>query len=81
LLGLAHSYEKRYGLGEFSNMLLGNSPNECRQKQNQSDDIKQQLSLVQARISVTTLIYSDKFGIGNSTQSTSDNSTEYYSGR
>ncbi len=74
---IPYSYEKNYDLAEFSNMLLGNNLNSCTQKQNQSNDIKQQLSLVQARISATELIYSGKVGLGNGTQNNGINSTDY----
>lgn len=72
---MPHSYEQNYDLTEFSKMLFGNNQWEC--KQSHVSDVKQQLSLVQERISAASLIYSGKVGIGNGTQHTDLNSSEY----
>ena len=72
---IPYSYEKNYDLTEFSDILFGNHPWSC--KQNHANDVKQQLSLAQVRMSAASLIYSGKIGIGNSTQHNDINSSEY----
>ena len=74
---IPYSYEQNYDLTEFSKMLFGNNQWAC--KQSHVSDIKQQLSMVQARISAASLIYSGKVGIVNGTQHTDLNSSEYNS--
>ncbi len=51
------SHEKNYNLVEFSNMLFGTNHWACKQIAN---DIKPQLSQVQGRMSIVSLIYSGK---------------------
>lgn len=75
LLGvIPYSYEKNYDLPEFSNLIFGKGPTTCQTKNN-VQDIKQQLTLAYARMSVTSLLYSDKTGLGNETNSTQTNMT------
>ena len=72
---IPYSYEKNYDLTEFSSMLFGNNQLAC--KQSHVSDVKQQLSMVQARMSAASLIYSGKVGIGNGTSHNDLNSSEY----
>lgn len=57
---IPHSYVKNYSLPEFSSLIFGNSPWSCKTKQNHTSEIRQQLSLVQERMSALDLVYSDK---------------------
>ncbi|MDE1726959.1 MAG: hypothetical protein KGH89_06795 [Thaumarchaeota archaeon] len=70
VLGLIpYSYEKNYNLEEFSNLVFGKGKWDCQLTQNYGD-VKQQLMLVQARMSVAGLLYSGNIGMGdNSTKS------------
>ncbi len=65
---IPYSNEKNYDLQEFSNVLFGKNHWSCTQK---TGDMIQQLSLVQGRMSMASLIYSGQ--IGNSTRE--ENST------
>ncbi|MDE1762945.1 MAG: hypothetical protein KGH88_01695 [Thaumarchaeota archaeon] len=65
---IPYLYEKNYNLAEFSNVIFGNSRWSCNTKQDHASEIRQQLSLVQERMSAADLIYSGKIGMGNETQ-------------
>lgn len=63
---IPYSYEENYGVKEFSTFLLGNENKACK-TQNGANDIRQQLALVQARMSSASFLYSDNAGVGNET--------------
>jgi hypothetical protein len=76
---IPYSYEKNYDLSAFSSLVFGKGQWDCKSKQSYVDDnIRQQLTLVQARMSVAGLLYSG--GItseNNETESVNEtNSTE-----
>lgn len=74
-LGLIpYSSERIYDLPAFSSLLFGSGPSTCHAKNN-SEEIKQQLTLAQARMSVAGLLYSDKASLGNETNNAAANST------
>ncbi|MDE1827456.1 MAG: hypothetical protein KGH83_07695, partial [Thaumarchaeota archaeon] len=75
VLGLIpYSYEKNYDLLAFSNVIFGKGQWDCQSKQSYvAENIRQQLTLVQARISAAGLLYSrDITGGNNATESTND---------
>lgn len=83
VLGLIpYSYEKNYDLPAFSNLVFGKGQWDCQSKQSYvSDNIRQQLTLVQARMSAAGLLYSGGIAGGNNatesaneTNSTGNNS-------
>ena len=77
ILGLIpYSYEKNYDLLSFSNVIFGKGQWDCQSKQDYVDEnIKQQLSLVQARISAAGLLYSGDITGGTDTTE-SENGTD-----
>jgi hypothetical protein len=72
VLGLIpYSYEKNYALPAFSSLVFGKGQWDCQSKQSYVDEnIRQQLILVQARMSAAGLLYSGDIAGGN-------NATEY----
>ena len=75
ILGIIpYSYEKNYNLTGFSNVIFGNSQWSCSTKQDHASEIRQQLSLVQERMSAADLIYSGKIGMENETRPESNQS-------
>lgn len=69
VLGLIpYSYEKNYDLLTFSNVIFGKGQWDCQSKQSYvAENIRQQLALVQARISAAGLLYSGDISGGNDT--------------
>lgn len=69
VLGLIpYSYEKNYDLLAFSNTVFGKGQWDCQSKQSYVDkNIRQQLTLVQARTSAAGLLYSGDIAGGNGT--------------
>ncbi len=69
VLGLIpYSYEKNYDFATFSNLIFGKGQWDCQSKQSYVDDnIRQQLALVQARMSAAGLLYSGDIVSGNNT--------------
>ncbi len=72
---IPYSYEKNYGPAEFSNLIFGNVPWDCKTKPNHSSDIKEQLVLAEARMNMTSLLYLDKIQLGNETSYAKNNGT------
>ena len=71
LLGIIpYSYETNYDSRSFSNLLFGGGGPLCQAAN--SGDLKQQLKLVQARLSAANLLYLDKIGLQNETGRTND---------
>jgi hypothetical protein len=72
VLGLIpYSYEKNYDLPAFSSLVFGKGQWDCQSKQSYVDNnVREQLSLVQARMSAAGLLYSGGITGGN-------NATEY----
>ena len=63
---IPYSYERNYGLSEFSNILFGKGNWDCQSKQSYvTHDIKQQLMLVQARLSAAGPYSGDIIGENN----------------
>ncbi|MGH2611765.1 MAG: hypothetical protein ACRDFB_01795, partial [Rhabdochlamydiaceae bacterium] len=67
VLGLIpYSYEKNYDLLAFSNLVFGKGQWDCQSKQSYvSDNVRQQLTLVQTRMSAADLLYSGDIAYGN----------------
>lgn len=83
VLGLIpYTYEKNYDLTDFSNLVFGKGRWDCKSNQSYvSDNVRQQLTLVQIQMSAANLLYSDGI-VGqnytmeytNETKSTENNS-------
>jgi LEA14-like dessication related protein len=80
VLGLIpYSYEKNYDLSAFSNLVFGKGKWDCQSRQNYTaNGIRQQLVLVQARMSAADFLYSGGVAGGNNTTEYANetNSTE-----
>ncbi|MGB9003080.1 MAG: hypothetical protein WCC52_04670, partial [Nitrosotalea sp.] len=75
VLGLIpYSYEKNYDFPAFSNLIFGKGQWDCQSKQSYvSDNIREQLTLVQARMSAAGFLYSgDITGENNETEYAND---------
>lgn len=75
VLGLIpYSYEKNYDFAAFSNLIFGKGQWNCQSQQSYvSDNVREQLTLVQARMSAAGFLYSGDITGGN-------NDTEYTNG-
>ena len=71
LLGVVpYSYTEDFNSTEFSSLVFGNEKWDCQAKQDNANNIRQQLVLTQARMSTTSLLYLDKVGMANNTNYT-----------
>jgi LEA14-like dessication related protein len=65
---IPYSYEKNYDFPAFSNLIFGKGKWDCQSNQSYvSDNMRQQLTLVQARMSAANLLYSGGIAGGNDT--------------
>lgn len=67
---IPRSYQKSYDLPGFVNLIFGNQGWSCNSKQGlvETQNIKEQLSLAQSRLSAAELLYSGNSILGNTTK-------------